>query len=88
MAGGGYTSLADVTTVPSPQRDKMESFFLGETLKYLYLLFSDTSVLPLDRYVFNTEAHPFRIKTHGHASMTRVESDTGGSVSWRAREEI
>lgn len=42
----------------------MESFFLGETLKYLYLLFSeDPSLISLDRYVFNTEAHPLPIWT-------------------------
>ena len=38
----GYTSINDVrdpdNTVP---RDKMESYFLGETLKYLYLLFAE-----------------------------------------------
>ncbi|KAL4366328.1 hypothetical protein GQ457_05G035700 [Hibiscus cannabinus] len=56
---GGYTSLDDVTTLPPPRRDKMESFFLAETLKYLYLLFGDSSVMPLDKFVFNTEAHPF-----------------------------
>lgn len=39
----------------------METFFLGETLKYLYLLFGDKNVLPLDKFVFNTEAHPFPI---------------------------
>ena len=40
----------------------MESFFLGETLKYLYLLFSDDpDLLSLDTYVFNTEAHPLPI---------------------------
>ena len=42
-------------------KDKMETFFLGETLKYLYLLFSDTDVLPLDEWVINTEAHPFPV---------------------------
>uniref|UniRef100_A0A3B5LBG0 alpha-1,2-Mannosidase n=1 Tax=Xiphophorus couchianus TaxID=32473 RepID=A0A3B5LBG0_9TELE len=37
-------------------------FFLGETLKYLYLLFSDDEeLLSLDKYVFNTEAHPLPI---------------------------
>ncbi len=41
--------------------DKMDSFFLAETLKYLYLLFSEPSLIPLDEYVFNTEAHPFRM---------------------------
>lgn len=58
---GGYSSLDDVTVVPAPKRDKMETFFLGETLKYLYLLFGESSVLPLDKFVFNTEAHPLPI---------------------------
>ncbi|KAG8385293.1 hypothetical protein BUALT_Bualt03G0026900 [Buddleja alternifolia] len=61
---GGYTSLDDVTVLPPHRRDKMETFFLGETLKYLYLLFADRSVIPLDEYVFNTEAHPFPIRAH------------------------
>lgn len=40
----------------------MESFFLAETLKYFYLLFEDDpNVLPLDQWVFNTEAHPLPI---------------------------
>lgn len=41
----------------------MQSFFLAETLKYLYLLFSPPSFLSLDKWVFNTEAHPLRIVT-------------------------
>ena len=33
-------------------------FFLGETLKYLFLLFSDDPrVVSLDHWVINTEAH-------------------------------
>lgn len=59
---GGYTSLDDVTMLPPHRRDKMETFFLGETLKYLYLLFGDSSVIPLDQFVFNSEAHPFPIR--------------------------
>lgn len=31
----------------------------AETLKYFYLLFSPDDLLPLDKIVFNTEAHPF-----------------------------
>ncbi|XP_051749671.1 mannosidase, alpha, class 1B, member 1b isoform X1 [Ctenopharyngodon idella] len=60
---GGYTSINNVCdpAYPSP-RDKMESFFLGETLKYFYLLFSeDPNLISLDKYVFNTEAHPLPI---------------------------
>jgi len=58
---GAYTSLDDVTTIPPKQRDNMESFWLAETLKYLYLLFDDSEdeLLPLNQIVFNTEAHPF-----------------------------
>ncbi|XP_043701781.1 mannosyl-oligosaccharide 1,2-alpha-mannosidase MNS3 [Telopea speciosissima] len=60
---GGYSSLDDVTHLPPQRRDKMETFFLGETLKYLYLLFGDSSIIPLDKFVFNTEAHPFPINS-------------------------
>lgn len=57
--GGGFTSIGDVRTIPPPQRDNMESFWLAETLKYMYLLFGPDDVLPLDQIVLNTEAHPF-----------------------------
>ena len=40
---------------------RRDSFFLAETLKYLYLLFSPTSVLPQSQWVFNTEAHPLPV---------------------------
>ena len=45
--------------------DSMESFWMAETLKYLYLTFSGPDVISLDEWVFNTEAHPLR--------RTRVE---------------
>ncbi|KAL2930598.1 Mannosyl-oligosaccharide 1 2-alpha-mannosidase MNS3 [Bienertia sinuspersici] len=62
---GGYTSLDDVTSLPPHKRDKMETFFLGETLKYLYLLFGDSNLVPLDKFVFNTEAHPIPVIARG-----------------------
>ena len=34
---------------------------MAETLKYFYLIFSDPDVISLDDYVFNTEAHPFKL---------------------------
>jgi mannosyl-oligosaccharide alpha-1,2-mannosidase len=40
--------------------DEMESFWLAETLKYYYLLFSEPDLISLDEWVLNTEAHPFR----------------------------
>ncbi|GBG67509.1 hypothetical protein CBR_g643 [Chara braunii] len=57
----GYAGLRDVTIDPPEKDDTMQSFFLAETLKYLYLLFSEPTVIPLDQWVFNTEAHPLRI---------------------------
>ncbi|KAK5720313.1 mannosyl-oligosaccharide alpha-1,2-mannosidase [Elasticomyces elasticus] len=57
--GSGYSSINNVNTVPPPLRDNMESFWLAETLKYFYLLFSSNDMLPLTDVVFNTEAHPF-----------------------------
>ncbi|KAF7648053.1 hypothetical protein LDENG_00162660 [Lucifuga dentata] len=63
VSSGGYTSINNVHDPVNPgPKDKMESFFLGETLKYFYLLFSDdVELLSLDKYVFNTEAHPLPI---------------------------
>ena len=56
------SALMDVTvTEESPgMSDTMESFWLGETLKYFYLIFSEPGVISLDEYVFNTEAHPLK----------------------------
>jgi hypothetical protein len=63
VAQGGYSGLSDVGVVPPHQDNKMQSFWLAETLKYLYLLFSPDSTVPLSEYVFNTEAHPFALQT-------------------------
>lgn len=59
ISTGGYTGLKDVYNSNAPKDDVQQSFLIAETLKYLWLLFSDDSVLPLDKWVFNTEAHPF-----------------------------
>lgn len=56
--GGGFTSLSNANKIPPETRDNMESFWLAETLKYFYLLFSPNDLLPLDSVVINTEAHP------------------------------
>nr|POE99410.1 er degradation-enhancing alpha-mannosidase-like protein 1 [Quercus suber] len=57
----GWADLTDV--ISGEKRDRMESFFLGETAKYLYLLF--TPQHPLNRLdgpvVFTTEGHPLVI---------------------------
>ncbi|XP_050218260.1 mannosyl-oligosaccharide 1,2-alpha-mannosidase MNS1-like [Mercurialis annua] len=79
----GYVGLKDVNT--GVKDNMMQSFFLAETLKYLYLLFSPPSVISLDEWVFNTEAHPLRIVTrHENAEVS------GGQnlpVRFRGRKE-
>jgi hypothetical protein len=60
-ANGGYGGLKDVRKTFAAPDDKMESFFLAETLKYAYLLFDpETPIDLLHKHVFNTEAHPVR----------------------------
>lgn len=53
----GYTVLESVVT--KEQGDLMHSFFLAETLKYLYLLFAPEAI-DFGQVVFTTEAHPLR----------------------------
>lgn len=54
------TSWPKRESCQSPYRipDQMLPHF---RLKYLYLLFIDDDVVPLDKWVFNTEAHPFPV---------------------------
>ena len=53
--------LANVMADPPPKMDFMQSFWTAEAIKYLYLIFGETNLISLDDFVFNTEAHPFRI---------------------------
>jgi Glycosyl hydrolase family 47 len=67
-----YSAIANVNDVNSTKTDSMEryislkwscwcgSFWLAETLKYFYLLYSEPDIVSLDDWVFNTEAHPFK----------------------------
>ncbi|CAE7189042.1 hypothetical protein P3342_009046 [Pyrenophora teres f. teres] len=68
MAEFAHSAIADVT-VPKGQStqklDECESFWMAETLKYFYLIFSEPSLVSLDDYVFNTEAHPLLRPKHG-----------------------
>ncbi|KAL2828697.1 glycoside hydrolase [Aspergillus cavernicola] len=62
----GFTSLSNANVDPPIHRDNMESFWMAETLKYFYLLFSDREFISLEENVFNTEAHPMpRFKPSG-----------------------
>uniref|UniRef100_U5ES93 alpha-1,2-Mannosidase n=1 Tax=Corethrella appendiculata TaxID=1370023 RepID=U5ES93_9DIPT len=53
----GFAALHDVRT--GKLEDRMDSYVLSETFKYMYLLFSDPSdlILNIDDFIFTTEAH-------------------------------
>ena len=57
------SAIDDVTVAEPGLKDEMESFWLAETLKYYFLLFSEPDVISLDEWVLNTEAHPFKRPT-------------------------
>ncbi|CAG8949098.1 hypothetical protein HYFRA_00002227 [Hymenoscyphus fraxineus] len=67
----GWAGLQDVRT--GEKSDRMESFFLGETAKYLYLLFDPEHPLnSLDAaYVFTTEGHPLIIPKKKPSTIIR-----------------
>ena len=52
-----FTALANV--VAKEKGDNMATYFLAETLKYLYLAFANQDMYNLESVVFSTEAHPF-----------------------------
>ena len=54
----GYAAV-ERKGITSTQVDSMPSFFLSETVKYLYLLFDENNFINQRSYVFSTEAHPF-----------------------------
>ncbi|KAF2458344.1 hypothetical protein BDY21DRAFT_342223 [Lineolata rhizophorae] len=78
----GWAGLQDVRS--GELNDRMESFFLGETAKYLYLLFDDGH--PLNKWegawVFTTEGHPLavpeRIRKRERRRYSRQRSSSRG----------
>ncbi|KAF9417617.1 hypothetical protein HW555_005324 [Spodoptera exigua] len=63
----GYAAVNDVRT--RNHEDRMDSFVLAETFKYLYMLFGEDKDIPvkLEDYVLTTEAHflPLSLATDG-----------------------
>ena len=50
--------MQDVRDTSSAFTNGMETFWVAETLKYLWLLFGPDDVLDSKHWVLNTEAHP------------------------------
>ncbi len=53
-----YAHVENVIT--KEQSDQMSTFFIAETMKYFYLLFSSPNEINPGSWVFSTEAHPFK----------------------------
>eukprot|EP01128_Nolandella_sp_AFSM9_P007487 TRINITY_DN4116_c0_g1_i1.p1 TRINITY_DN4116_c0_g1~~TRINITY_DN4116_c0_g1_i1.p1 ORF type:complete len:811 (-),score=100.07 TRINITY_DN4116_c0_g1_i1:47-2479(-) len=60
----GFAALSHVETHRTEER--MDSYFLSETLKYLYLLFDEDNFLHQGNYVFTTEGHPLPMNQPFH----------------------
>jgi len=82
IESGGYAHIKDVRKPTGMDKndyhdDQMESFFLSETLKYIYLTFVDEEEDPIlfDKFVFNTEAHAFPIHAPGPKELGQEPSD-------------
>lgn len=65
----GYAELQDVMQENGGgYYDQMQSFWMAETLKYLYLIFAADGPLQVqaqgikNQFVYNTEAHPMKIR--------------------------
>ncbi|KAK0521969.1 hypothetical protein OC842_006607 [Tilletia horrida] len=72
---GSLAATKDVRPSNPKLIDNEQSFVYAETFKYLYMTFADPSIGSLDRYVFNTEAHPF-LRENAGADFTTVTVGT------------
>lgn len=82
----GWAGLQDVRT--GEKQDRMESFFLGETTKYMYLLFDpDHALNKLDAsFVFSTEGHPLIIPRKKKARRENQQRPTSASSPKSSKE--
>jgi mannosyl-oligosaccharide alpha-1,2-mannosidase len=83
VQSGGYSGLRDVNLERPEQDNLQQSFWLAETLKYSYLLFADDDAINLDEWVFNTEAHPLKIRERDPMDVWRAYEKKHGRVPWR-----
>ncbi|KAJ8922355.1 hypothetical protein NQ315_004298 [Exocentrus adspersus] len=72
----GYAAVNDVRT--GKQEDRMDSFVLAETFKYLFLLFADKEdlILDLDEFIFTTEGHLLPLSLAGRMSNGTRNSES------------
>lgn len=80
----GFASLANVES--KELEDRMNSFFLAETCKYLYLLFDEQNFAHQRRYIFTTEGHlfPVRLEIHENFSDTHIIEQLKANIGQKA----
>ncbi|XP_016357237.1 ER degradation-enhancing alpha-mannosidase-like protein 3 isoform X2 [Sinocyclocheilus anshuiensis] len=73
----GFAAMKDVRT--GSHEDRMDSFFLAEMFKYLFLLFAEEEDLPfnVEDYVFTTEAHllPLSLSTASNSQAPTLAGE-------------
>ncbi len=84
----GYAVVKGVSTKAKSLRlgDEMPSFFLSETLKYLFLTFDETNPIDTDKernWIFTTEAHPI----HSAPTTTKEAKHENKSFKSRSQED-
>jgi len=57
----GFAKAQATSLAQPPLEDSQETFMGAETLKYALLIHMPAEALPLEQFVFNTEAHPFPV---------------------------
>ena len=82
VESGGFVGIREVNIKDPPRDNLQQSFWLAETMKYMYLLFAEDSAIDLQLWVFNTEAHPFRRRTRDPLDVWREYEAAHGSVPW------
>uniref|UniRef100_A0A8C2BZX0 alpha-1,2-Mannosidase n=1 Tax=Cyprinus carpio TaxID=7962 RepID=A0A8C2BZX0_CYPCA len=74
----GFAAMKDVRT--GSHEDRMDSFFLAEMFKYLFLLFAEEEDLPfnVEDYIFTTEAHllPLSLSTASNSQVGEELDDS------------
>lgn len=80
--GSGFSAINNVNVAGGGgYQDDQQSFFFAEVMKYAYIIHAPSAIWQVnyqgeETYVFNTEAHPFKVA--GKPLITRVELSTGG----------
>jgi len=84
----GYAGLRDVRKAPPKHDDTQQSFFLAETLKYLYLMYGSNDEMSLDEWVFNTEAHPLRIVQSKAPTDVSIDHAAANAARQNVQHEV